>query len=266
MSQNQIVKRSYQEYLSNLSVFFGIQILLTVILIIVVNVLTYPLNMEEDMQIIAVISLIIFIIKSIYTFYIGRYWGKYKLYDVIYSVFRPFFYYVTFILFLSIVLQVVFPSITGILFWPFSNFLFIEIDGYFLYIYYISAVFTNSSGGDAIILFYLMLAVLGMMIIPFVTIVLFLIGFMHYRFFSNEKYNLDLPKLDEFKELKYLLLSLAILGTCFLFIVDFSHSTFMNGQVTLPESISFAIFELIGLAFLVFVYYYKKRDFRKIRY
>ncbi len=260
---NNASNTKYSDYISNLYVFFVIQVILTIILAIIVNFISYPLNLDEDMQVIATVSLIIFILRNIYIIYVGWQWGIYKLNEVLYSFFRPFFYYSLFILLLSMILQILFPSITGILFWPMSNFLLIEIDGFLVYIYLISVVITNNSGGDAIILFYLLLGVLGMIVIPIMTIFTFLIGFKLFKIIKKNESRLNLQKIDKLAEIKYLFFSLAIIGTFFLLIIDFSHSTFMNGQVELPPPISFIIFECIGLAGLVVLYLSKKRDFSR---
>ena len=82
---------------------------------------------------------------------------------------------------------------------------------------------------------------------------------------SKNGFLIDLQSLDKLAEMKYLFFSLAIIGTFFLLIVDFSNSTFMNGQVRLPETISFILFEIIGLAGLTIFYLARKREFKRIQ-
>ena len=249
--------------LDSLSIFMTVQIVLSFIFIILANLITYPLNIDNDLLPITYIACVTFVIRIVYTIFIGWQWGKYYFDDLVHSFFRPLFYYCVFICCFVLLMQLFFPSTTGILLWPVISFLFIEIDAGIVLIFGVTVLIPPSSTSDAYILLYLMIFFLGAIIFPIILVLFFFLGYIFRKTTLKLNNLMHCQNLDYFNELKYFLFSLAIIGTFILSIFDFSNSTVFNQPAGESGYLMFALFEIMGLTFLIAVYYLKKREYLK---
>jgi hypothetical protein len=229
-----------------------------------VNIIFYPINFENNLGNISITAFVFLIIRISYTFAVGYRWGKYSVGDTFFAFFKPLFLFGVIILIFVSLIQTVFPAISGLLLWPASSFILIDIDAYIV----ITEVLGSSLQGDAAILLYFMLFIYGMIIIAPIVFICFLGGFFISKLIKKQKKDQLMSKklystAGKGKELKFLFLFLAILGTLLLLSFDLSQTRILDQQISSPELIVFVIYETIGLIFLFGMYFIMKRSYSR---
>jgi hypothetical protein len=232
-----------------------------------VNIILYPINIEKEFGYISIIALFFVIIRIGYTFVVGYRWGKYSVDATLFATFKPLFLYGVIVLIFVLLSQIFFPRISGFLLWPVSSIILVDIDAYVVYLFIITEFLGSNLQGDAAILLFLMLLISGMVIVTPIVVICFSTGLVIFKLIKKwKKIQFKSKKLysntEKGKELKYLFLFLAILGT--LSLLSFEGQTRILDQPTsLSEPITFIIYESMGLTFLLVIYFRMRGNYSK---